>query len=68
MVLSNSSATDTMILEAVTGSGVVLGSVTTSFKVVGGDSNTRGTASAKMVGLSDDEIRRVTLVRAKWKY
>jgi hypothetical protein len=55
-----------IIFEVLTGSGVVLGSAKTTFRIVGG--GTSGNASAKISSLSDEEIRRVTLVRARWEY
>ena len=56
----------TLVFEALSNTGVVLGFAPSSFRVVGG--GTAGTASAKILGLSDEEIRRVVSVRAKWQY
>jgi len=55
-----------VIIEAVSSSGVVLGSTFTTFAVVGGGS--AGTASAKIRDLSEEEIRRVAFVQASWQY
>ena len=60
-------ANDSLIFEAMSRSGVVLGSATTPFSLVGGDS-TGGTASAKITGLSSEEVRRLLAVRARWKF
>ena len=52
--------------EAVTSAGVVLGSATGSFTFV---LNGRGgTVSAKIGGLSSEEVGRVAAVRALWEY
>ena len=52
--------------EAISSSGVVLDSSTASFRVVRNGSS--GTASAKITGLSEEEIRRVSVTRARWQY
>jgi hypothetical protein len=66
-VFASNSASDTILFEALSDTGVVLGSASSSLKLVDGG-GTRGTTSAKIVGLSDEEIRRITTVQARWKY
>jgi hypothetical protein len=52
--------------EAVSQANVVLGSAKGSFQLVRGGAF--GTASAKITGLSSEEIRRVRSIRAAWLY
>jgi hypothetical protein len=55
-----------IIFEAVSPSGVVLGSARSRFRMV--ENGSAGTASARITSLTDSEIRRVVAVRAKWDY
>lgn len=55
-----------IIFEAVTNSGVVLGQSKSTVRLI--ENSSRATTSAKIVGLSFDEISRVKTVYAKWEY
>jgi hypothetical protein len=57
---------DTVIFQATSASGVVLGSAMSPFDIVGG--NTSGTVSARIGGLSEQEITRISKLVAKWEY
>ena len=56
----------TVLFEAVSASGVLLGSASGSFSIL--KNSTHRTASAKITSLSSEEIRRVAKVRARWRY
>jgi hypothetical protein len=56
----------TVIFEAVTANGVVLSSKETELSFA--PSLSRATASVKMLGLSGAEIKRVSLIQARWRY
>lgn len=62
----NADMDDTVVFEALSSAGVVLKSGSSVFTVVRG--NTTGTVSAKIASLSDEEIRRVAVVRVRWRY
>jgi hypothetical protein len=55
-----------IIFEAVSQSGVVLGSARSRFRII--ENVSAGTASARIASLTDSEIRKVVAVRAKWEY
>jgi len=54
-----------VIFEALSATGVVLGSTKAFFRFTKNGSS--GQISAKIVGLSEEEVRRVTSVHAKWE-
>lgn len=58
--------TGTVVFDAVSGNGTVLGSTTGTFRLAPGLTN--GTASGRISGLSASEIERVVSVRARWEY
>ena len=55
-----------IIFEAVTMSGVVLGQYKSTVRLI--EYSSRATTSAKIVGLSFEEISKVKTVYAKWEY
>ncbi len=56
---------DSVILEASTANGVVLGSTRVVFRLDGSDLNT---VSATIFGLTSEQIARITTINAKWCY
>jgi len=54
-----------VIFEALSATGVVLGSTKAFFRFTKNGSS--GQISAKIVGLSEEEVRRVTSVHARWE-
>jgi hypothetical protein len=63
-----SSLDDAVEFEAVTASGVVLGSGRGKFAVVGGQEFLESTVSGRIEGLTSEEASRVVSVRARWTY
>jgi hypothetical protein len=55
-----------IIFEALTANNVVLASAKGTLKIIKGGNST--TASAKIIGLTLEEIKRVTRVEARWEY
>lgn len=56
----------TVIFEAMSKSGVVLGSASAPVKLI--VNNTQTKASAKILGLSPDEMNKVATIIARWDY